>query len=155
PSPLTAEAERGYHPRPGCPRRSQAMSRHLPTSSLRVEELESRVTPAISTTPGVSASLVNGTLSVVGTPGNDQIIVQQSNGRLTISGVPGSFAVAGVHRLEISGGAGDDFIDVGRLAPVKKKPIAVKINGGDGNDTILGGPGNDTIFGGAGNDIIA
>jgi Ca2+-binding RTX toxin-like protein len=46
---------------------------------------------------------------------------------------------------------GDDVFTAGNgLATL----ISLKVDGGDGNDTITGGDGNDTLLGGTGNDVI-
>lgn len=105
---------------------------------LTVESLETRECPAY-------ANLTNGTLTVVGGGGNDDITVSRNGG--TIFAIGRSFNAAAVNRLVISGGGGDDRItDLTGLGAI--------IYGGTGNDTINGGTGNDTIYGGAGNDTI-
>jgi Ca2+-binding RTX toxin-like protein len=54
-------------------------------------------------------------------------------------------------RLELNAGGGDDSISTsGNLAAL----IALTIDGGAGNDTILGGNGADIILGGDGNDFV-
>ncbi len=59
--------------------------------------------------------------------------------------------IGGTERLVLNANGGDDVIAGGAgLAPL----IALEINGGDGNDTILGGDGADLIHGGANNDTI-
>ncbi|HSH22314.1 MAG TPA: hypothetical protein VK992_06850, partial [Candidatus Caenarcaniphilales bacterium] len=56
---------------------------------------------------------------------------------------------SGVRKIVANGGAGDDVIDLGGIVDVS---IAVELDGGDGNDTLIGGAGADTLRGGAGND---
>jgi len=48
------------------------------------------------------------------------------------------------------GGGNDSFSATGNLAPL----IAVTVDGGAGDDSILGSTGNDTLLGGDGNDFI-
>ncbi len=106
-----------------------------------LESLESRHLPA----SGVTASLLaNGTLAIVGTPGNDTIVVRETNGTLSIDGLKFSASAAQVHRLWINAGAGNDLVD---LRPTEGAGLKVP-------ETILGGAGNDTLFGGAGGDYL-
>src|SRR5207253_616523 len=58
------------------------------------------------------------------------------------------FAKAGITRIVISGGRGDDFLSNGVL------DIPAKIGGGDGDDVLSGGLGNDSLNGGAGDDRL-
>jgi Ca2+-binding RTX toxin-like protein len=104
----------------------------------------------------LAADLLNGTLTVVGTNGNDNIQVQVAVGGLhagelevDVNGAQSFFTVAQVNSIRISGLNGNDQITVddGVL-------INTTIEGGQGNDTIKGGGGDDTIRGGSGNDTI-
>ena len=115
---------------------------------LGIESLERRTMMA--------ADLLNGTLSVVGTNGNDNIQVQVAVGgahagelQVDLNGQQSFFTVAQVNSIRISGLAGNDQITVN-----DNVSIATVINGGKGNDTIKGGSGIDTIHGDAGNDTI-
>lgn len=105
---------------------------------LTVESLEGRDCPSY-------ANLTNGILTVVGTGGNDNIVVSRSGN--TINAIGLSFNASSVQKLVISGGDGDDTI-------TDTTGFGAFIYGGTGNDTINGGSGNDTIYGGAGNDTI-
>jgi Ca2+-binding RTX toxin-like protein len=62
----------------------------------------------------------------------ENLVVNANGGDDTITAGNG---LAGLIKLTIDGGAGNDFI-----------------TGGDGNDTLLGGDGNDVVIGGRGND---
>lgn len=122
-----------------------------PTTRLALLRLEDRSTPA-------TASLANGTLSVTGTPEADRFAVRLAGGRISVDGVPGTFAASEVGRVVVNAGAGDDVISLAGL------PVPAVIFGGDGNDALSGGTlkdwlygngGNDAIDGGAGDDIIS
>ena len=95
-------------------------------------------------------------VTVNGTTGNDFIIVDQSGGAVTVSGlaetVTISHAEGALDQLTIAGGIGDDVIDASGL-PANR--INLVLNGGAGNDVILGSHGNDAVNGGAGNDVAA
>lgn len=60
-------------------------------------------------------------------------------------------SIAGMERLLIATGAGNDSIDNSYAGNFTHDYI----DGGAGNDTLSGGNGNDTLIGGAGNDLIA
>lgn len=100
----------------------------------------------------MTATLLDGTLSIRGTDAADRIVVTQSAGRaarLEVLGV-GRFPLAAVRHLEISAGGGDDVVDV-RL---RLRRMSATIDGGDGNDWLRGGLGRDILKGGNGNDTL-
>ena len=112
-----------------------------------------------------SVTFEDGVLTVLGTPGDDKILVDFPAGqffegpplRVTVNGVTRSFegrtfngatmlGTPDLTQVIIRGGAGNDRIIVGRIG------IGAELHGDAGNDTIVGGDGADTIDGGAGND---
>jgi len=104
----------------------------------------------------LAADLLNGTLTVVGTAGNDNIQVQVAAGgahngelQVDVNGQQTFFDVNQVSSIRISGLAGNDQITVD-----DNVSINTIIDGGKGNDAIKGGGGSDTIHGGAGSDTI-
>jgi uncharacterized protein YkwD len=129
---------------------------------LRVSPLENRITPA------VSATLLNGVLTVLGDTSPNNLQVSLNNGMLTVSPTGQSFASSAVSAIVIDGGAGDDTIVVGGgitqqcwiFGGSGNDNITASgfgndlIYGGNGNDTIASGAGNDTIFGNAGIDVL-
>lgn len=113
--------------------------------------------------------LVDGELIITGTDGDDTVAVTATNGVITVtySGLPPqTFNESDVDSINvslgdgddsirvdftdvpanISGGAGDDFLDGSRGDDV--------FDGGPGNDTLEGFSGNDTLIGGEGDDLI-
>jgi hypothetical protein len=119
--------------------------------------------------PPSFASLSGGALTVSGTSGDDDIILQTSGGYLTatLNGVTSApFALSSITSIDVEAGAGNDIVTLTAGVPgssVQGGPGADTIQGGSGNDTlgggkggdfILGGPGDDVIHGGAGNDSI-
>ena len=109
-------------------------------------------------------------LAVAG--GSDKITIADTDSgigsdTLSVTGSTGSFIVDGANLPEIHvlntgsldfhlvGGSGNDTIDASALnSAATPQTLAVTLDGGDGNDTIIGSTGNDTIIGGTGNDII-
>jgi Ca2+-binding RTX toxin-like protein len=100
-----------------------------------------------------------------GGDGNDTVEVNGGNGgevfTLTANGTrvrfdrldPGPFSIdiGTTENIVVNmNGGNDSFSATGNLAPL----IAVTVDGGAGNDTILGSTGNDSLLGGDGNDFI-
>lgn len=65
--------------------------------------------------------------------------------------VPFGIDLTNVQTLEINGLGGDDNISASALPA---GVIALELNGGDGNDTLIGSQGLDLLSGGPGNDVI-
>src|SRR5262245_39607474 len=74
--------------------------------SLRFEVFEDRRLMAVTPT----ASLAHGLLQVVGTDAAEVLAFKQSAGRLSISGIPGSFAVNQIREIVVDGKGGNDQI---------------------------------------------
>lgn len=106
--------------------------------ALNLEGLEARECPA-------SFRVFNGVLTVVGTEGNDTITVSRSGNWFLVNGSPVS--AAGVQRLVISAGGGNDVVR-------NQTGLPSVIYGGTGDDVLYGGSRTDTIYGGAGNDFL-
>jgi Ca2+-binding RTX toxin-like protein len=108
-------------------------------------------------------------LVVMGTKRADMITVSNvfyPNPTLTVS-VNGRgasiFSQAGITKIRIEGGDGDDRIEIG---PETREGMAfvpefipvhqvLELIGGNGNDTLIGGDANDILQGGPGNDELA
>jgi Ca2+-binding RTX toxin-like protein len=95
----------------------------------------------------------------------DRVVVNDTNGNdaIDVSGNASSVAVSGLHarvailhqeptdELAVSGLGGSDDVSAGTLAA---QAIALILDGGAGEDTIVGGQGSETLLGGDGNDLI-
>jgi Ca2+-binding RTX toxin-like protein len=108
----------------------------------------------------LSATLDSGMLTLMGTGGNDQIVV-------TAGAQPGQVAVAGVEGVEdgtvfdgvdflaILGLAGHDHLQLAAgVLDTSGVPMAANLVGGEGNDTLYGGDGDDILSGGMGRDRL-
>ena len=97
------------------------------------------------------------TVNANGTDGADTMQVMPSPVvgfvRTVVSGFTIPVDVNGALTLSVNGLGGPDTITAANgLATLG---IPLRLDGGDGDDTITGGDGNDLIIGGAGNDIVS
>ena len=109
----------------------------------------------------------DGTDAVLGGIGNDRQIVNGATAGDVFTVVAGTAPVnvrfdrtnlvpfgidlTAVETLEVNGLGGDDNISAGTLTAGL---IALELNGGDNNDSIVGSQGADLISGGPGNDVL-
>lgn len=114
--------------------------------SPRLEQLDGRSL--------MSASLVNGVLSVGGTAGSESITIWRPTAdsiqvNINSTGEARRFNAAAVNSIDLRAGGGHDFITIGQGLTKSST-----IRGGTGNDIINGGGGDDTVLGSFGNDRI-
>ncbi len=120
-----------------------------------------------------SAVLHAHTLTIRGTPGDDNIVLGLSSNSLLVNldGQLAAFPADKVKHITIQALGGNNFVNAGAFADNLASifpgatPITapIKILAGSGNDTLFGGNGNDTLkagsghdrlYGGAGNDLL-
>jgi hypothetical protein len=106
---------------------------HSAKRSLQLETLEGRHAMA-----AITASLAgNGTFTVQGTAGNDQIQISLVSNKISVSGVKGTFDATKIKAITINTLAGNDTVSFKGFTTVKvpwNKPIT--INNSAGNDQI-------------------
>jgi len=116
--------------------------------------------PAAVSAAGFSAVVTDGTLRVTGGSAAEQITLRLSALDRTqllvdVDGSPelgfnlGTFAA-----IDIDAGSGDDTVRIDEGNGVFTTTKATRIEGGNGDDTILGGAGAEVLSGGRGNDFI-
>src|SRR5262245_44754479 len=91
------------------------------------------VLEALETRRLLAATVSGGTLAVTGTSAADDIFIRRdSSGRYVVelNNSVSRFSAASVARISVSGGAGDDLIDVSTSIT-----LPATVNGGDGWDT--------------------
>jgi Ca2+-binding RTX toxin-like protein len=94
------------------------------------------------------------TVTVKGTGGADHIVVTASGTAVTVSGLSEVVTIDHADasdQLSISGGAGSDTIDA---STVPTGTMALILDGGAGNDTLIGSRGADQLIGGDGSDVV-
>ncbi len=124
-----------------------------------IEKLETRT--------HFDAQVIEGTLVVIGTSGDDRIDVVVDGGvspepsaRVGVNRVLlGTFALSQFRDIAINGSLGNDFIRVltvagGGYSLLDLYVAPFVVEGGGGNDTIYGGGGDDTLIGGGGRDLM-
>lgn len=120
------------------------------TVRLRVTDDDGETAVDTATVNVAQSGLVDGTLYVGGTAGNDAVTIgKNAAGGVTLT-VGSTTTTYDANAVVVYGGAGDDTIQVGGSVGV-----VVEIHGGDGNDTIKGGNGGNILLGDAGNDVIS
>jgi Ca2+-binding RTX toxin-like protein len=96
----------------------------------------------------------NDTTEVNGGNGSEQFTTTANGSRVRfdrLNPAPFSIDIGTTENLVLNANGGDDsFSATGNLATL----IAITVDGGAGNDTILGGNGADTLLGGDGNDFV-
>jgi Ca2+-binding RTX toxin-like protein len=94
------------------------------------------------------------TTEVNGGNGAEQFTTTANGTRVRFDRVnpaPFSIDIGTTEKLTLNANGGDDsFSATGNLAPL----IAITVDGGTGNDTLLGGNGADLLLGGDGNDLV-
>jgi Ca2+-binding RTX toxin-like protein len=133
--------------------RRRPVSRRRARPALRLRELDSRLTPAVtaSFSPGA------GILTVFGDSLNNTITVSRNAaGALLVNGgavnvLGGTPTVANTALIQVFGQGGNDTIT---LDEANGALPAANLFGGAGNDTLTGGSGNDMLFGQSGNDTL-
>jgi uncharacterized delta-60 repeat protein len=91
-------------------------------------------------------------LVVEGTAGDDRVTSQRLSGdriQVTFNGQSFVYPAARVEDAIVTGGAGNDSIDLSATA------ANLWLRGGAGNDTLISGAGSDSVFGDDGNDAIS
>lgn len=93
------------------------------------------------------------TIVINATNGDDTILVTNSNGVVTVSGLPTEVTITNFDandRIIINGLGGDDVIEASGLGTAMR----LTADGGDGADVLIGSDGPDTLLGGNGDDVL-
>lgn len=100
------------------------------------------------------AEVEGSVLTVRGLPSDDKIQIFARNGQDDFElrsehQILGTYSTSQISEIVINSGSGNDLIDNSN-----RSIIAMRVNGGDGDDTIYGGRSDDILVGGDGNDTI-
>jgi hypothetical protein len=112
--------------------------------------------------PSAQATVVDGTLRIAGGPTAERIALRLSAldpSQLQIDlGDDGSadqsFALGTFRVIDVAAGNGDDTVRIDQVNGAFTTAVATRIDGQNGDDTLLGGSGAETFFGGNGDDLV-
>lgn len=112
--------------------------------------------------PTVRAQVVDGTLRVSGTPFADKIALRLSalvrNQLQVDAGDNGSadetFDLATIRAIDVEAGNGNDTVRIDDVNGAFTTTVATRIDGQNGDDTLIGGSGNEIFVGGRGDDVV-
>jgi hypothetical protein len=118
--------------------------------------------PTAAAGPTVRAKVHDGTLRVSGTPFGDQIALRLSaldRTELQVDfGDDGSadrtFNLSTFDSIDVKARGGDDTVRIDDVNGAFTTTIATRIDGGNGDDSLIGGSGNEVFVGGKGNDHV-
>jgi hypothetical protein len=110
-------------------RSDKARPKKAPRFKPGFEQLEARDVPT------VTVSLASGVLTINGSTGNDSIVLSQSNGRVSISGITSTYASTSINSVVVNDGAANDSVTLNGL---KAQPWskAVTVNSSSGEETV-------------------
>jgi Ca2+-binding RTX toxin-like protein len=121
-----------------------------------VRDDDGGVAQTVTTAYVAGFGLHDGTLSVIGTDGAENVSIHQHGQKIVATGkfdgktLRATYDVADVQALNATLLGGNDTFRVG----AEVTPLPLSADGGSGNDRISAGRGAATILGGDGNDIL-
>ncbi len=133
-------------------RRNVQTLRPFSRLSLRLESLEQRCTPVIT------SDVTAGVLTVTSDAEADAMVIGVDAGNVTINGAnpdSGPVNADSISRIMISGGDGNDTIDLSEVTSLSYTALlGTELNGDAGIDLIIGSELNDILRGGSANDTL-
>ena len=116
----------------------------------------------VAAAPTLRSRVSNGTLLIFGSPFADQITLRTSavdRNRLEVDlGNDGSadqtLDLTGIDAIDVHARGGDDTVRIDDINGAFTTTIPTRIDGGNGDDTLIGGSGPETFVGGKGNDRV-
>lgn len=118
--------------------------------------------PIASAAPTLKAGVVDGTLHISGGPFAEQITLRLSaldRNQLQVDvGNDGSadqtFDLSAFRAIDLEAGNGSDIVRIDEVNGAFTTTKPTRIDGENGNDTLLGGSGPEVFYGGRGNDVV-
>ena len=112
--------------------------------------------------PTVRANVTDGTLQIAGTPFADRIALRISALDRTQLQVDvgddgtadGSFDLNSFGAIDVEAGNGNDTVRIDQVNGAFTTTEATRLDGQNGDDTLIGGSGNETLVGGRGDDFV-
>ena len=118
--------------------------------------------PVAAAAPTVKATVTDGTLRISGSPRADKIALRLSaldaNQLQVDVGDDGSadktFDFATLRAIDVEAGNGNDTVRIDQVNGAFTTRLATRIDGENGEDTLIGGSGNEILVGGRGDDFV-
>jgi len=118
--------------------------------------------PVAAAAPIVKATVTDGTLRISGSPRADNIVLRLSaldaNQLQVDVGDDGSadktFDIATLRAIDVEAGNGNDTVRIDQLNGAFTTRLPTRIDGQNGDDTLIGGSGNEILVGGRGDDFV-
>ena len=118
--------------------------------------------PVAAAPPAVRATVTDGTLRISGSPRADKIVLRLSaldaNQLQVDVGDDGSadktFDIATLRAIDVEAGNGNDTVRIDQVNGAFTTRLATRIDGWNGDDTLIGGSGVEIIVGGRGDDFV-
>jgi Ca2+-binding RTX toxin-like protein len=115
--------------------------------------------PVAAAAPSLSATVADGTLRITGSPLSERIALRLSpvdRTQLQVDvgddgSADDSFDLSTFHAIDVEAGNGNDTVRIDGTFTTTK---ATRIDGQNGDDTLIGGSGNEVLVGGRGDDVI-
>jgi Ca2+-binding RTX toxin-like protein len=118
--------------------------------------------PVATAAPTVNAVVTDGTLRITGSLAPDRIALRVSpvdRAQLQVDlgddgSADASFDLNTFRAIDVEAGNGNDTVRIDQVNGVFTTTKATRIDGGNGDDTLIGGSGNEVLVGGRGNDVV-
>ena len=118
--------------------------------------------PVAAAEPGFRAGVTDGTLHIVGGPSSEKITLRLSpvdRTQLQVDlgdngSADRSFDLRTFDAIDVEAGNGDDTVRIDQANGTFTTTIKTRIDGQNGDDTLIGGSGDEVLVGGRGNDFV-
>ncbi len=117
--------------------------------------------PVAAAGPGLSATVNDGTLRIAGGPASERIALRLNPDRTQLQvdvGDNGSaddtFDLGAFGAIDVEAGSGNDTVRIDDANGAFTTTKATRIDGQNGDDTLIGGSGNEVLVGGRGDDFV-
>jgi Ca2+-binding RTX toxin-like protein len=117
--------------------------------------------PVAAAEPALRATVTDGTLRIVGSPSSERIALRLGPDRTQLQvdvGDNGSadrtFDLGTFGAIDVEAGNGNDTVLIDQVNGAFTTTKATRIDGQNGDDTLIGGSGNEVLVGGRGDDFV-